>query len=348
MIVWTRARQLLSLYVPAHIQDPFGLIKRMLLSGSRAAWFTLWTAGVAVLLLPLDLLLAPWERRRARQGAAPGSTTWPCLFICGPARSGTTVVYQYLASQLDVAYCENFTYLFPRSTLLSSRLIQSVLGAPRPPKSLDNYYGKTTGLRAPSEANHLWNQWVRPDSSGFRTRLSTNDADRLAAFVRAFSRQSGKPMLAKNNNLNVFADVVAEALPEAWFICLRREPRFLAQSLIRASQDIHGNPEHGYGVRNDDSPKTANHVQDVCQQVKYLNDVAEHMRNRIGDERFIMLDYEKFCEDPSTFVEWLTAAIPGLAARPREAVTSPSPLAHHNVVGDPDQMRAIEHCLSQA
>jgi len=252
--------------MPKHVNDPFGLIKRMLSSRNRAARFTLTLTILGIILSPLDWALQFLERSRtAREDT---KSHGPHLIICGPARSGTTLVYQVLANTLPVAYPRNFTALFSRAPILASRLFTWNSKENSHP-SYENYYGKTAGMQSPSEANHLWNQWVDSDSSGFRTKLSSHGADKMTLFFKRFSIQFGLPTLTKNNNANAFADAIAQRLDNAYFICLQRDKRYLAQSLVKARQEINGDISQSYGVK--DSAKNDSDTNPISQVKLELN-----------------------------------------------------------------------------
>ena len=300
-------RRSLSRFVPQHVNDPFGLVRRMLASRKRAALFTLWLTGLGILLTPVDLLLQAIERVRGeRSGAGPAG---PVIIVCGPARSGATLVYQVLAANLDVAYVRNFTTMFSRSPVLASRLFTRRVA--RRQDRYENYYGKTSGMQAPSEANHLWNQWIDADSSGFRTRLTPAGAARMRRFMSRFSRSENLPLLCKNTNANAFADTIDEHLDDCYFICLRREPVYLAQSLLRARREINGDVERSYGVVNTDESMPSDPVAQVVGQVRYLDELAEGQQARIGRRRFWIVDYERFCRDPGSLVRRVRSEILG-------------------------------------
>lgn len=298
--LWEMIKPALSRFVPKHVNDPFGLVGRMLASKNRAALFTLWLTGLAILLSPVDWVLQFFERRcKANKDA---QSHGPHIFVCGPARSGTTLVYQVLASALPVTYVRNFTVLFSRSPVLASRLFTRNR-RDRRRENYENYYGKTAGIQAPTEANHLWNQWVKADESGFRTRLDSLGADEMARFFKRFSSELGLPTLSKNNNINAFADSIAERLDNAYFICLRRDSRYLVQSLVKARKEINGDIKQSYGVTDtgilsvDTDP-----ISQVMKQVEYLDALAIAQQRKIGEERFWIIDYEAFCLNPMELV----------------------------------------------
>lgn len=355
--LWSRIRQSLSRFVPAHVNDPFGLVRRMLASGKKAASFTLWLTALGVLLTPLDKILQFVEQRLIKRGdgkrgdgrdeeaATTDNRPGPFLFVCGPARSGTTLMYQVLADNLDVTYARNLTVLFSRSPVLASRLFARRDGRAEH-RNYENYYGKTSGMQAPSEANHLWNQWIDADSSGFRTRLTPAGAARMKDFLTRFSLSEKLPVICKNNNANAFADTIDAHLDNCHFICLRREPVYLAQSLLRAREEINGNIEQSYGVVDtDDSAPTSDPVVQVAKQVRYLDRLAEEQQARIGKDRFWIVAYEDFCRDPGALVERVRTDVLGQPPRSGEEAVHIPPFESTNRQSDVDLLTRIKQAL---
>jgi len=365
MSIWTNVKQALTRFIPSHVNDPFGLIRRMLTSGKKAAPFTLWLTGLSILATPIDWVMQRFENR-TRENVKQQSSG-PHIIICGPARSGTTLMYQVLADQLNVAYVRNFTMAFSRSPVLASRLFTRQSARAQKP-DYENYYGKTAGMQAPCEANHLWNQWVDVDASAFRTKMSQDGAARMADFFNSFSASEAKPTISKNNNANAFATQIAQSLNHAYFICLKRETRFLAQSLLQARMEINGDIEQSYGVTNTTtltksqtaaqttsqatsqvtSPATKDltendPVEQVLEQIDYLNNLAQAQQSALGEDRFWIVDYEDFCNDPAALVERVKVEI--LKDNTTDNTAPIKKIAHNNRCTNPALFEKIEHAL---
>ena len=346
MWIWEKIKPVLSRFIPQHVNDPFGLIGRMLSSSNRAALFTLWLTALGILLTPVDWILQFFERRYTVANRADSSRgSGPHLFICGPARSGTTLVYQVLANALPVVYPRNFTALFSRSPIIASRFLTRRRNGST---GYDNFYGKTYGMQAPSEANHLWNQWVMPDESHFRTRLDVSGLEKMASFFAKLSRDFGKPTITKNNNANAFADVIAEHMDNAYFICLRRDSRYLGQSLIKAREVINGNIAQSYGVVDAQSLDDAEDpVSQVMAQIDYLNQTALRQQEKIGVGRFWIVDYEAFCADPNQLINRIKSEIPGMAEGFSADASKLDEITSNNRITDPKLFKQLEKHLEQ-
>ncbi len=298
-------RATLHKFVPAHFHDPFGLAFRLLRTGDPAARFAMGSALAGLALTPFDLVLSLAERRRTRRAGPP---IRPLLFVCGPPRSGTTLVSQVLISHLPVAYFNNLTSLFPRAPLTAN----AVLGRriKRPPADFHSYYGRSRRLAGSNDALYLWDRWLGIDRSRIPAALQPGRRGEMVQFFGALESLTGRPLVAKNNNLNAVAHLVAEALPTASFLCLDRDPGFLAQSLLRARREIHGDEATPYGF-HDPGPSAGSPIESVCRQVAFHRGLMRRQQETLGS-RFRVVSYEQFCRNPEETVRMAAGAMLGL------------------------------------
>jgi len=303
----SRLRKLIHRAVPSHIQHPVRLARRVWRSGGPEGRFAMLLAGLGLLAAPLDLLLVPFEKRLYRRAPAP---CMPIVFVCGPARSGTTVVAQTLARALPVAYFTNFTSLFPRSPVTASRLFRVRPGSDAVTQS--SHYGRTVGMRGPNDGLYLWDRWLGEDRTKIVKSLDAVAEDALLRFFGAHEAWAGRPLVTKNNALNAHAALIGARLPTARFICLDRDPVYLAQSLLIARSYIHGDEAVAYGL-NEGLAGGRDPVGDVCRQVRFHQQLAKNQLAELGPERFKILSYDAFCADPAEIVTkvagWLDVVV---------------------------------------
>jgi hypothetical protein len=299
-------RQLFHRYVPAQFHDPFGLALRLVRSRDPAALFAMATAAGGVAAAPLDVVLQPIE---ASILAKPSVAQRPLIFVCGAPRSGTTVVYQTLVSHLPVAYFSNLTALFPRSPLTAHRLFSRF--TEKPAAAYENFYGRTHGLSGTNDALFLWDRWLGSDRAVAPQAIEADRGRAMQSFFTACDREFARPLVNKNNSLNLSAHLVAELLPGATFLCVTRDKRRLARSLYRARCDIHGRPEAAYGVNAPLSSDTSDAVESVCSQAEFYESVNRQQRERLGAERFWLVSYEDFCRDPGALLQRVAGTLLG-------------------------------------
>jgi hypothetical protein len=287
---------LLGRFVPAHLHNPGGLALRLLRSGDRDARGAMLHAALGLVLTPADLLLARRERRLYAAAPAPQRAQ---LFVCGPPRSGTSLVTQVLLAHLPVAYLSNLSALFPRAPIVAEGLLGRLVGRWRP--AFHSYYGRVAALAGPNDGLQLWDRWLGSDRTRVRESLTDAEAEALRRFFGALEQRTGRPFIGKNNNLNLQAAPVGRALPTARFFCLTREPLYLAQALLRARRDIHGADAVPYGLPAPGEAAT-DPIESVCRQVVHHQRAALAQQALLGADRFRFLSYEAFCADPAATV----------------------------------------------
>jgi hypothetical protein len=129
----------------------------------------------------------------------------------------------------------------------------------------------------------------------------------MVRFFGAFQEAFARPIVNKYNNLGAFADLVATVLESSYFICVKRDPPYHAQSLLKARREIHGDLNVPYGLHNPrafrEQGKLSDYVIDVCTQVAFHERMMREKQAIIGRARFWIIDYEEFCEKPEMFVQ---------------------------------------------
>ncbi len=259
--------------------------------------------------MPVDLVL---RRRERRLYAAAPPPVKPIIIVVGPPRSGTTLVAQYLINTFDVCYLNNLTALFPKSPITASILFGRV--ARLKAGDYDAFYGKSRGLSGANDGLYIWDRWLGSDRDQVPGTLQGDAPRTMPQFFGALEAHYGLPLVNKVNRLNTCADLVAKLLPNAWFICLRRDPLYLAQSLYVARDVIAGDLDTPYGTRHSGATP-GDPIEDVCRQVVYHEEQARRQQALLGSMRFSVLSYEDFCDRPADFARSVEAQHPALRRR---------------------------------
>jgi Sulfotransferase family len=328
-------RSLIHRHLPAHFHHPFGLFLRLLRTRDPAARFAIVTAVLGVLFTPVDLLLHIAEKRRYQRARPP---QLPLIFVVGAPRTGTTLVAQVLINHLPVCFINNLTAIFPRSPLVANLVCRTFLKH----KQIDyqSYYGKSLYLSGPNDGLQLWDRWIGHDRRTVPDVLSNAQKDSMTRFFGAFEAVFQKPILNKNNSLNMYARLIADVFENAYFICMTRDPLYLAQALLRARAEIHGNVFIPYGVDdpNRKNNSNGNYVEDVCRQVLFHEKKIKEHQSIIGHEKFWIISYEEFCEKPAILVQRVSEQILGRQINMAEVQATLGPFKNTN-------RRRIDHEL---
>ena len=312
----TGGRRLVDRFVPAQYDDPLGVVRRAFASGAPGGRFAILLAAIGLLASPADRFLERWERARH---AAARSPSMPILFVCGPPRSGTTIVGLSLMRSLGVAYLTNVTSVFPLAPITASRILRAEPGRRHVP--LESYYGRTSGFLAPNDGLYLWDRWFGADRTQIRDGLDGDGADAMVRFFGAHEAWAGRPLVAKNNALNAHAHLIASHLPTARFLCLTRDPLYLGQSLLIARREMYGADSKAYGLAPAAPAGRPDLYRDIARQVAFHEGMARSQQRRLGEDRFQIVRYEDFCAAPGDFVTRIggemgvTASVDGLPRR---------------------------------
>lgn len=292
-------RRMLHKYVPAGLQDPVGLARRLIQTRDPDAMFALRAAAIGPFAWPLDLALRPFERARYNRASLPQK---PVVLVCGPARSGTTLVAQLVIHGFKVSYLSNLTSVFPSSPLAAMALFgQSRRDTTTP--AFRSFYGRTRTWAGPNDGLYLWDRWLGRDRSRPPIDLVRNAELEIPAFFGALELMTARPFAGKNNALNASAHLIADVLPTATFICLERDRLGLAASLYRARLEIQGTTAVPYGLMPAERPVCDDPVEDICRQVLFHEAIAQKQVEHLGPKRFWQVKYEEVCRDPRSFLE---------------------------------------------
>jgi len=315
--------KMLQSVIPAHFTSPGKLTLRLLRSRDPSAYFAMISAAATLALTPVDMLLAGIEKRTYAHSRNPDSL--PTVLVVGPPRSGTTVCQQVLLGALPFGYFSNLTSLFPRSPLTMTRLLR--MKNQVNPQSIASYYGKTSGIRGVNDSLYLWDRWIPQIRTQIPQSLEATRVSDMRRFFAASQHYFGKSILNKSNSILACAELVLQAMPNTYFLCLDRDPLYLAQSLYRARLDIHGYLTEPYGLRHPGFTNEIDPIKSVCLQVRFYRDLIDQQEQKVGKKRFWRVSYEDFCADPQMLVNRVATDI--LAIDPDGLSTTES-IQNHN------------------
>ena len=227
---------------------------------------------------------------------------FPPIFIISPPRSGTTLTRQVLAWTFPTSYFSNFTSMstlhvgrpLPITTAyLVNRFVQTELG------SFENSYGRTHGRSAPAEGETIWGYW-------FGKRYEAVDPQELPAeqqaqmyrAVAATENIFGAPFLNKTTTLSLRIRAIVKTFPNALFIEVDRDPLDSAQSIYLARTNRY---HHWLGAmpKECEASEKKSIVEQVCDQIFYIEKNIAFERSILGDERFTTVAYKDLCENPT-------------------------------------------------
>jgi len=315
---------------------------------SLSSWHLLRRAAAFVQsVLEVDPIL-PWlDRRYSNYLAAKiGSSQGGPLLIVGAPRSGTTVLYQLIVSQFQVAYVCNLAALLYRAPVIATRLARAHRGAV--PFTGASEYGYVAGIRAPSEAGAFFQLWthVACASADDRRRRSVQRAAQVMAEL------AGGPLVLKNLNATFYWRTVLRLFPEARFIRVRRDAVETADSILRARRALWGNQSAWFGPKPPELEGLASLVppyEAIARQLAATYTSLDALQS-LHAERVYDLEYEALATDPaaelSGLARWLQEQ--GFEMHPRHIAPPVAGVAKSCNSLDPVEQEALRKALREA
>jgi hypothetical protein len=267
------------------------------------------------------------------------------VFIVGPARSGTTLLYQALAHVAQTTWLPQLLDYGYGATHLAFRVAGRRLERHR--ADFRSRYGRSHGWLAPSEAFGFWRQWFWKGHDGdhrHAAALPDAGAADLRAAAREVSAHRGTPMLVKCLYLSLSVPALAAAFPDARFVYIRRDAVATAASSLRARAATapgtwwSTRPE-GFSDHLDEPP-----VDQVLWQLASIARTIAADLSRLPAHRWIDVRYEDFCARPAAvataicdrfgLARWPDPALPAAFAPGRPEPHSDAALAASRYFAD--------------
>ena len=267
------------------------------------------------------------ERSRPTIGpsAGPRSDGPPPVFLVGPARSGTSLLYKLLCMHPEAAWISNWLARVPAATPLSA-LNRSTRHAPHARRrvwfgedgSNAYVYGRRREIRdrlfpMPHEGEPVYAAAGIPQFEELDDAAADAAAARLRATVAAVRRGAGAPVFVNKriaNNRRV--PLLLRVFPDARFISLVRDGRAVAMSLSKVDW-WPGSIVWWYGDTPERWAAEGRDPWAMCARnwVEELHAVEGGLADAPGGQ-VRSLSYESFLDDPASTLRSL-ADFAGLA-----------------------------------
>jgi len=296
---------------------------------------------------PAEFALSILENAVLRTLRLDNLAPHPVVFIIGPPRSGTTLLYQVLINHYSFAHFTNFTALFYSAPVAGFWLARFLPLGKQSPDRYKSRYGQTRGWHGPHEAGRFWYRWfpkgehvyVPPDAT---PESSLNELWREVAGVAQITRL---PLLFKNTYNSMRIAPIVEALPQAAFLVCQRDPVDTAQSILKMRVDKLGSKEHWWSVPPKEIDEIKKHAfwEQVVEQVYYTCQQIDEDRVRFGQDRFYDIRYKKLCQDTHGTLASIEGFLSsrGLSLKVREDVPKRFPVSTSQRIEDQDYQLII-------
>jgi len=226
---------------------------------------------------------------------------YPTLHVIGVPRSGTTLLYQVIASGLEVGFVNNLVAAFWLAPVYGLRLSRK-LGLHRQTSAFESTFGRTPAITEPHEFGYFWNHHLRyPDlceqPPGHEESI---DWERLRKVLLNLAHANGGPMAFKPMLLTWHLERMVEHMPRTCYVWIRRDLAETALSLLRMRRSLRGSEAawtslrpHGPRWLEGEPP-----WRQVAAQAVALERTIAAAAARLGPDHVLELDYETLCASP--------------------------------------------------
>ncbi len=233
------------------------------------------------------------------------------VFIIGVPRSGTTLLFQIISNYFDILYPDNLVFFCRENPFMGFWLSQKIFNA-KPHDNFRSSRGNTLegGLHAPNQYPVFWDQhskqlaYYSEGANLFSPRQQEGLYRQLYAVINKYQKNILFKGSVVGNNLPSFHEV----FPGARFILYKRNPLYIAQSLILEAHSTQQDFENIW--MNRIKPFNYQKIQDCKDDFKKaalyvhaLSTVYEENLARLPSSHCISLSYEQVCNETITSME---------------------------------------------
>jgi hypothetical protein len=240
---------------------------------------------------------------------------YPAVFILGAPRTGSTILYQSMAAAYRLPFISNFvnTY-FVAHPSVGVLLQESIIDYDA--LRSDSSFGKVAGLFQPSEGSAVMQHWFGGGhpSEVLSSCAIPNRKHHFVASLRAIRASCRRPLLIKNAWNCFRVNYIADVLPDACFIWIKRDLNIAAASDLLARYLVHGNPY----TWNSATPRNYAELQQLPYWEQVVENQAEFSRAissafaKLPSEHYCTVWYEDFCRSPEDILSQLAIQCPAL------------------------------------
>lgn len=295
----------------------------------------------------LNRLISPIEPKILKKQQPP---VYPPVFIIGPARSGTTLIYQSIINNFEVAYFPNLAALLNKAPLFATQLIHLLNLQKNLKKDYSSNYGKISGLSSPSQGYEIWRRWFpRGEYKLTDNILQQEDLKKTVGGIEKFY---SAPFINKWPAFSVYIPELLTLFPDAFFIRVTREYSEVAKSVLKGRRVKKYKP----GKSITQLPKNAlpyqhsSPVEQVCSYVLGIESQISEDLLKVDKGNYVTIRYEEFCRKPDSLLRSINSLYEQASGHKlklkSELHLSPFSISKSKKVSDAEALE-IEKCISR-
>ena len=248
------------------------------------------------LLTPLNYFLNPLENLCLNVNDLDYLKSEPPVFIIGPPRSGTTVLYQLLCKHFNFGYTNNFVADWYNIPITATRLY-NIFSSQTSSIELTSNFGKSSNLYGPNEFGKFWYRWFSKTHELIDNYPLIENKLRLE--IAGLTKIHQKPMIFKNVINSMRINALSQIFDNSIFIVLNRDNLDIAQTILNARIELYNNKNHSWAVITSalQTDPEIPYYKQIVHQIRGVTSNINLARKNIGGNKFIFVDYKELCNN---------------------------------------------------
>jgi hypothetical protein len=258
-------------------------------------------------------LQAYFSKIEPRLTKQAGQLESPPVFIVGPPRSGTTLVYQVITTCLETSYFCNMADKHHTTPIAATHFARRKVASYQSNYRSD--YGEVDGRGGPAEAQLIWKRWFGRDRTN-GSNVSAATRSEAVATVAAIQDILSGPFFAKDISNSLRVRALELTFPGCLFIRISRDPFAIAKSILKARHEFRASK--GFALTND--PKNEwvfinskdfeqfhelPYLEQIANQIFHTEQILNEDLATLAPDRCIQIKYQDFCSNPRLEIERL-------------------------------------------
>lgn len=249
-------------------------------------------------------IISIFEKKKIKKYSVKEKTHHP-VFIIGPPRSGSTILFQLITNYLDVSYITNLVNLAKKNPFFGFYLNEKI-NKKQQHNTFNSSFGKTesNNFNAPNEGL-FWYKWLKKgEYYSDENSLNKSQKDEFKDTIYAIINKYKKPFLIKNLSFSVRIKLLNSIFPDAKYIYIKRDEVYIAQSIIMAKRKLHIPDNVMWSVK----PKKyaefekAGLITQVVNQVISIENEINNDRKLINKNNFLEISYNQLCNNTNNTI----------------------------------------------
>lgn len=223
----------------------------------------------------------------------------PPVFILGPPRSGTTVLYQLMCQHFNFGYINNFVANWYKLPITATRFYKRK-NHEKNTINLKSDYGRSNNSFGPHEFSEFWYRWFSRKQIEKR-KMSNSNILKIRKTIGCLTAIHNNSMILKNVVHSVRIPQLSSIFSNCVFIVVERDHLDIAQSILNARQTLYGNKNEWWSVKIPEFDKIKNEPYwiQIAEQVKSVYSLFQSSFNEIGTTKTITIHYRELCHQTS-------------------------------------------------